>query len=233
MRPHITTSTGAEHDRIQAYRVNALGPRNLALATASRRNTACSRLYRLCVQRCSDQPYHEYDQPQPLSAYAASKLAGEEAVKELNQRHFIVRTAWLFHPSGKNFLNTMLSLSRRPQLKVVKDKAQFAHLCATFGRGDLDVDRNPSLWHLSLGGPGRNIEVRTNQAFLLDDGFEDRSAPGAAYRVSGHRCAALIFGSDHDSGTSNHPAALARWRRRVGQNAGLNAPALNIAAQTL
>lgn len=130
LAPHVVINAAAynevdraEHDRIQAYRVNALGPRNLALATASAGIPLVHVSTDYVFNGAGDQPYHEYDQPQPLSAYAASKLAGEEAVRQLNQRHFIVRTAWLFHPSGKNFLNTMLSLSTREQLRVAKDQS--------------------------------------------------------------------------------------------------------------
>jgi len=113
---------GAERHRDEAYRVNALGPRNLALATAAAGIPLVHVSTDYVFDGTSTQPYQEYDQPRPLSAYAASKLAGEQAVKELNRCHYLVRTAWLFHPAGKNFLNTMLSLSRRPQVKVVDDQ---------------------------------------------------------------------------------------------------------------
>ena len=59
----------------------------------------------------------------PLSAYGASKLAGEAAVRAANPRHYIVRTAWLFWEEGKNFLLSMYRLAGRPQLKVVSDQA--------------------------------------------------------------------------------------------------------------
>ncbi len=113
---------GAESNAVDAYKINALGPRNLALVTAAAGIALLHVSTDYVFDGAANRPYHEYDQPRPLSTYGASKLAGETAVKELNPRHYIVRTAWLFHPAGKNFLNTMLSLRQRAQVKVVDDQ---------------------------------------------------------------------------------------------------------------
>jgi len=67
-------------------------------------------------------PYTEYDDPRPLGAYGASKLAGERHVRELVPRHFIVRTAWLFAAHGKNFVLSILRKAREPVLRVVGDQ---------------------------------------------------------------------------------------------------------------
>lgn len=113
---------GAESDPLQANRVNALGPRNLALATNARRASILHVSTDYVFDGKSDRPYHEYDFARPLSVYGRSKLAGEHAVRELNPRHYIVRTAWLFHPAGRNFLNTMRSFAGQAQIKVVHDQ---------------------------------------------------------------------------------------------------------------
>jgi dTDP-4-dehydrorhamnose reductase len=112
----------AESNAVDAYRINAMGPRNLALATAAAGIPLLHVSTDYVFDGAANRPYHEYDQPRPLSVYGSSKLAGEIAVKELNRRHYVVRTAWVFHPAGKNFLNTMRSLSPRPQVKVVNDQ---------------------------------------------------------------------------------------------------------------
>ena len=112
---------GAESRRYEAYAANSCGPRNLAFETSS--------LGIPLVHISSDyvfdgrlkRPYNEHDHTNPLSIYAASKLAGERAVESLNPRHYIVRTAWLYWESGKGFLNSMCANATRPELRVADD----------------------------------------------------------------------------------------------------------------
>jgi dTDP-4-dehydrorhamnose reductase len=68
-------------------------------------------------------PYVETDQTAPLSAYGRGKLAGEEATRAANKRHFIVRSAWLFGTGGPNFVETMLRLAAdHGEVLVVRDQ---------------------------------------------------------------------------------------------------------------
>jgi len=114
---------GAEHRSSDAYAVNAVGPRNLATATAR----AGIPILHLSTDYVFDgglnRPYYESDLPNPLSVYGASKLAGERAVADANPRSYIVRTAWLFHETGRNFLNRMReSAMAGRRLRIVDDQ---------------------------------------------------------------------------------------------------------------
>lgn len=68
--------------------------------------------------------YAEDDPPGPaVNAYGESKLAGERALKESGARFYLIRTAWLYGPGGKNFVDTMLKLGReKNSLSVVNDQ---------------------------------------------------------------------------------------------------------------
>ena len=128
----------AETERDEAYRANALGPRNLALATAEHGIPILHVSTDYVFDGSQRHPYHEYDAPGPLSIYAASKLAGERAVRETNPRHYVVRTAWLYHSEGSNFPLTILDQARKGPLRVVADQhgspTYAPHLAAAIGQ---------------------------------------------------------------------------------------------------
>ncbi|MEN8182362.1 MAG: NAD(P)-dependent oxidoreductase, partial [Myxococcota bacterium] len=98
---------GAQADPEGAFAGNALGPRNLALATGERGVPLLHVSSDYVFDGRAGRPYHEFDATSPLSVYGRSKLAGEEAVRSFNPRHQIVRTAWLYSPVGRNFALTM------------------------------------------------------------------------------------------------------------------------------
>lgn len=113
----------AEQDRDAAFALNAEGPRNLALA-AEKRGVALIHVSTDYVFGGEGgRPWREDDSTAPRGVYAASKLAGEEAVRAETARHVILRTSWLFSAQGHNFLRTMLDLAAsRPALSVVDDQ---------------------------------------------------------------------------------------------------------------
>lgn len=120
-----TNVDGAESDQVAAYKLNAVAPRNLAIATAERGIPLIQVSTDYVFDGLSAKPYHEYDATNPLSVYGKSKLAGELAVATHNPRHFIARTAWLYHHQpahGKNFPKTMLAQSHRESVRVVSDQ---------------------------------------------------------------------------------------------------------------
>lgn len=105
-----------------AYKINAIGPRNLAIA-ANKVNAKIVHISTDYVfQGNGHKPYTEFDHTMPTSVYGSSKLAGEEFVKNMSSKYFIVRTAWLYG-EGKNFIKTMLNLGENnPKIRVVSDQ---------------------------------------------------------------------------------------------------------------
>lgn len=111
-----------ETDIENAYKINAIGPRNLAIA--------CEKVGAKFVQVSTDyvfngnenQPYREDNETCPNSIYGKSKLMGEQFTKEFCSKYFIVRTAWLYG-EGNNFVRTMLKLAQNnKELNVVNDQ---------------------------------------------------------------------------------------------------------------
>ncbi|MDN5301114.1 MAG: dTDP-4-dehydrorhamnose reductase [Thermoanaerobacteraceae bacterium] len=106
-----------------AYKINAVAPARIASACAD----TGSRMVYISTDYVFDgkkeEPYMEFDTPSPLNVYGSTKLAGEEMVRHITNRHYIVRTSWLFGIHGHNFVKTMLKLaSERKALKVVNDQ---------------------------------------------------------------------------------------------------------------
>lgn len=129
LRPHIVINAAAftqvdeaEVKQDAAYRGNALGPRNLAVVTNDLGMTLIHFSTDYVFDGHQNRPYHEFDRTNPLGVYGHSKLAGEEAVRVANPRHFIVRTAWLYHTVGRNFPSTICRMADREVVKVVSDQ---------------------------------------------------------------------------------------------------------------
>lgn len=118
-----TNVDACEENVDTAYKVNAIGARNLAVAALETN----SRLLHISTDFVFDgigsSPYIEFDRANPLSVYGKSKLAGEELIREICHKHFILRTAWLYGKNGNNFVKTMLKLSKNNKvIKVVDDQ---------------------------------------------------------------------------------------------------------------
>jgi len=119
----MTDVEGCARDPDLAYRVNGMGTQNVALAAAE---VGAEMLY-VSTNEVFDgqatEPYHEWAPRNPINAYGRSKLAGEWYVQNLLTRFFIVRTAWLYAPGGRNFPHRILQLAdERGSLKVVADE---------------------------------------------------------------------------------------------------------------
>lgn len=105
-----------------AYRINAIGPRNLSIAATEVGAKIVHVSTDYVFHGDATQPITEFDTPDPDSAYGTTKLAGEKFVQQFADKFFIVRTAWLYG-EGKNFVKTMLSLAdTHDTLTVVDDQ---------------------------------------------------------------------------------------------------------------
>lgn len=117
-----TNVDACETDVDNAYRINAIGPRNLSIAATQNNAKMVHISTDYVFGGDAASPYLEFDQTAPKSMYGKTKLAGENFVKEFAKEHFIIRTAWLYG-DGKNFVKTMLRLSEtNDKVRVVCDQ---------------------------------------------------------------------------------------------------------------
>ncbi|WP_308639958.1 dTDP-4-dehydrorhamnose reductase [Paenibacillus silvisoli] len=113
----------AESDADEAYRINAMGTRNVALAASACGAKLCYVSTDYVFDGKGGRPYEVEDQTNPQTVYGQTKLAGEQEVRALVESYFIVRTSWVYGPYGANFVKTILKLAgERDRLAVVSDQ---------------------------------------------------------------------------------------------------------------
>ncbi|WP_319475426.1 dTDP-4-dehydrorhamnose reductase [Marispirochaeta aestuarii] len=113
----------AEEEESSAFALNRDGPANIAEAAADLNVPLIHISTDYVFDGSSAEPLAEDAATGPQSVYGKSKLAGEEAVRKITQRHCIIRTAWLYGEFGSNFVYTMLKLMEsRSSIKVVDDQ---------------------------------------------------------------------------------------------------------------
>ena len=116
-RPHfivncagLTDVAACEENKEEAFKVNALGARNLSVAARMGK----ARMIQLSTDDVFDgsgqTPYTEFDTPNPQTIYGKSKLAGENFVKEFCNRHIIVRSSWIFG-EGSSYFSKIMKLA--------------------------------------------------------------------------------------------------------------------------
>lgn len=119
----MTNVDGCEREPETAYRINALGTQNIAVA--------CGRCGAAMVHISTNdvfdgrlgRPYYEWDTPSPQSVYARSKAAAEFYVRTLLNRFYIVRTSWLYAREGENFCTKIMrAADKYGELRVVTDE---------------------------------------------------------------------------------------------------------------
>jgi dTDP-4-dehydrorhamnose reductase len=113
----------AETEPERAFELNRDGAKLLAEAAAKRGVPIIQISTDYVYGGGKDAPFHEDDATAPVTVFGRSKLEGEHAVAEANPRHVILRTSWVFSPSGRNFVKTMLARAAEGErVRVVDDQ---------------------------------------------------------------------------------------------------------------
>lgn len=118
-----TNVDGCETNEDLAFKINSIGPRNLAIVSEEIGAKIIHISTDYVFKGDGSTPYREYDKTSPVSVYGKTKSLGEEYIKEFSSKYFIVRTSWLYGYYGKNFVKTIIKAAKeRGQLKVVNDQ---------------------------------------------------------------------------------------------------------------
>ncbi|MCB0443104.1 MAG: dTDP-4-dehydrorhamnose reductase, partial [Flavobacterium sp.] len=113
----------AESEPEKAQLINVVGPKNLAVVCKEFDTVLLHISTDFVFDGTKNTPYTEADVPNPTGIYGKTKLEGEKAIQETWQKHFIIRTSWVYSQFGNNFMKTMLRLaSEKDKLSVVNDQ---------------------------------------------------------------------------------------------------------------
>jgi dTDP-4-dehydrorhamnose reductase len=221
-----TNVDGCESEPDLAYKVNSLGPRNLAIAA----NEAGAALVHISTDYVfggvGNTPYREYDLTNPQSVYGKSKLDAELFVRNLCPRHYIVRTAWLFGINGNNFVRTMLRLAKeRDTLTVVNDQLGSPTFTYDLAEAMADLIEKPTYGTYHLTNSGECTWFEFTREILRQAGIEgvevkpmtteqlNRPANRPRYSVLDN----YVWGMDGRVPLRNYREALADYLQREQQ----------------
>jgi dTDP-4-dehydrorhamnose reductase len=201
---HAAAWTGvdaAESDPGGAEAVNAAGTRNVVALGAPVVYFSTDYVF----DGTKGAPYVESDEPAPLSVYGRTKLAGEREVRE----GWIIRSSWLFGPTGHNFVRTMLRLgAERDEVRVVDDQrgspTYVGHLAAATHE---ILARPQGIWHAAADGDCTWAEFA--EAIFEEAGLDCRVVPISTeeYGAPAPRPAYSVLRSEHQDALK-----LPHWR---------------------
>ena len=210
-----TDVDGCEAAPETAYAVNATGPRNLARACEEE---GCGLLHvstNYVFDGEAGRPYETSDPPRPISAYGRTKLAGEEYVKHLCNRWYIIRTAGVYG-RGHNFVRTMLRVGKeRDALKVKDDEFVSPTYARDLARGVAEIAEGGryGLYHLTNAGSCSWYEF--TREILRLSGVETAvfPIPASEYPLPAARPAnGVLSPSGNPKGNPKGSPELRHWR---------------------
>lgn len=132
----------AEDEPDIAFAANALGPECLARIAEEFDITLVHYSTDYVFDGTKETDYVEDDEPNPISVYGKSKLRGENAVRKNCDRHYILRTAWMFAPGGNNFVSRLLKkMENRSSFQFIDDQLDTPTYARDLAAATLEVLR--------------------------------------------------------------------------------------------
>jgi dTDP-4-dehydrorhamnose reductase len=216
---------GAEDDAKRCREVNALGTRNVAEAASKIGAKMVYISTDYVFDGAGDRPREIYDEPNPINVYGRSKLEGENAVKNLLEKYFIVRVAWVFGKNGKNFFRSIVDWCKtHDEISVVSD--QFGS--PTYARdlvpalSEIIASEKYGTYHATNEGFCSRYEFALEVAEALGAGIKIKPVAARAFRSKARRPPNSRLSKDSlpANGFSRLPHwkdALKRFLRELGE----------------
>ncbi|MHC8392243.1 dTDP-4-dehydrorhamnose reductase [Pseudomonas sp. LB3P93] len=177
----------AESEPELAFAINAAGPGVLAEEALALGIPLIHYSTDYVFDGNKTEPYNEADTPNPLGVYGKSKLAGEQAITEVEGQHLILRTSWVYSTYGRNFLLTMQRLlQEKPEMRIVADQIGAPTWAGTIASSTLALIER---WKAGQAGAWGTYHL-TAQGETSWFGFAQ--AIGQALREQGKPCANLL-----------------------------------------
>jgi dTDP-4-dehydrorhamnose reductase len=217
-----TDVDGAELNKSAAYSVNSLGPQNLAIAA----NKVGARLVQISTDYIfsgeASVPWSETATHNPQSVYGSTKSDGENFVlTALPSKSYVIRTAWLYSSTGKNFAKTMadLALSNAGDVNVVNDQIGQPTSSADLAKQIVELVKSEAaagIYHGTNSGQATWFEF-AQEIFTLVGADVSRIIPVSTseFPRTAKRPAYSVLG--HDAWTSTTVPAMRNWRIALEQ----------------
>lgn len=144
----------AEASPMQAFKINVVGTRNIAAACLSYNSKMVYLSSDYVFDGRQNQPYTEFDRPNPINVYGRSKWEGELIAARICPRLFIIRTSWLYG-DGRNFVRTILKLAQEKEyLTVVNDQTGTPTYTSDLVQGIMSIIKTDGFgtYHMSNNG---------------------------------------------------------------------------------
>lgn len=218
----FTDVDGCETEGELAYAINALGPRNLAQYCE---REGCELLHvstNYVFDGEGERPYEPFDAPDPISAYGRGKLAGEEYVKGLCSRWYMVRSAGVYG-EGKNFVRTMLRVGKeRDSLKVKDDEFISPTYARDLAGGIVEIVEGGlyGIYHVTNAGSCSWHEFAREIFGLSGMEVEVVAVPGAEYPLPAARPANGVLSGVGSPKLRHWREALKDYLEREGALSG-------------
>ena len=188
----------AESEPDQAYLINAIGTRNIAVYAEKVQAKLVYVSTDYVFDGSATEPIDEFTPTSPLGVYGKSKLAGEQFVRDLHTKFFIVRTSWVYGEHGNNFVKTMLKLAKsNQQLKVVHDQVGSPTYTVDLAKVIIQLIQTEKYGTYHVSNSGQCSWYEFTKAIFEEAGIEvevnpctteefPRPAPCPAYSVFDH-----------------------------------------------